>query len=511
MLICPILDIFKDTLYNRFTMNVDLQVARLEKEGPKRVKGANAFLLVILSFIIVILIGSLLLYLPLSASKDSSVDWSHWGGAGYYLNCLFVATSATCVTGLNTFSNGLAGTFNFFGQLVVLIMIQIGGLGFITVLSFFLTLFAHRVKFKNRLFLAQATGSTSFGQVVNFVRKIIVISFIVELMGTLLVFPAFYEIAKLSHPTTAGAISAAIWPSIFHSISSFNNAGFDIMGSTSLLRLEGTVFSQMPTWAYNYLLVVTMVLIVLGGISFLVIIDVFSFKGFKQYKVFTKIVLVTTGFLLAVGTLLFILFDCFKGEGSMTPLDALFQSVTCRTAGFATYNQADLSIGGRITSCVLMFIGGSPLGTAGGIKTTTIFMVFLALFSYLRGKDVAAFKRQYSPRMVIKAMSVVTIAIIVVITAYGAISAIESTNNASVYEDGERASTLFFECFSAFGTVGLTANLTPSLRWGSKIIICILMFLGRLGPMTMFQVFQQNMDKKSKLHYSFVEEDFLIG
>ena len=193
----------------------------------------------------------------------------------------------------------------------------------------------------------------------------------------------------------------------------------------------------------------------------------------------------------------------------MNFLDAIFQSVTCRTAGFASYDQTNLTIGGRITSCLLMFIGGSPLSTAGGIKTTTIFMVGLALVSYVGGREVSAFKRTYSSRMVLKAMSLVTIAIVVIITSYGIISAIEA-NNANI-PAGYKSSFLFFECFSAFGTVGLSANVTPYLQWGSKIVIILLMFIGRLGPMTMFQVFQTNMDKKSKLHYSYVEEDFLIG
>ena len=473
----------------------------------KKGKGWNPFLLVIASFALVILVGTILLDTPfaLKAGVEYPKNFNEW--IAHTLNCLFVATSATCVTGLNTFGDGLAGTFNFFGQLVVLIMIQIGGLGFITVLSFFITLFSRHIKFKDRLFLSQATGSTSFGQVVSFVRKIIIISFIAELIGAALSFPAYFQITKLSAASTSEAISKAIWPSIFHAVSSFNNAGFDILGSTSLLRTAEPL-SQIPLWAYNYLLIVTMVLIVIGGISFLVILDILSFKRFKQYKVFTKIVLFTTAILLVVGTLLFTLFECFKPTNPMNFLDALFQSVTCRTAGFASYNQANLSIGGRISSCLLMFIGGSPLSTAGGIKTTTIFMVGLALVSYVSGHEVSAFKRTYSSRMVLKAMSLVTIAIIIIITSYGIISAIESNG---AIPDKDRAGFLFFECFSAFGTVGLSADVTPRLQWGSKIVIIMLMFVGRLGPMTMLQVFQTNMDKKSKLHYSYVEEDFLIG
>ena len=474
----------------------------------KRGKGLNPFLLVIVSFIAVILVGTTLLVMPFSLKSGVQYPKDVGSWFNHLLNCFFVATSATCVTGLNTFSDGLAGTFNLFGQIVVLLMIQIGGLGFITVLSFFLTLFSRHVKFKNRLFLAQATGSTSFGKVVLFVRRIIIISFSIQIVGAIAVFPAYYQIAAVNSSSVAETIKNAIWPAFFHSASAFNNAGFDVLGNTSLLRESG-VLSQIPGWAYVYLLIVTMILIVIGGISFLVIIDVFSFKRFRQYKVFTKIVLLTTAVLLVLGTALFALFECTKATNPMTFLDALFQSVTCRTAGFASYDQTQLSIGGRIVSCLLMFVGGSPLSTAGGIKTTTIFMVFLALVSYVTGREVTAFKRTYSSRMVLKAMSVVTIAIIVVIAAYGCIAAIEFDN--PLLPDETRTGALFFESFSAFGTVGLSADVTPKLRWGSKLIIIVLMFLGRLGPMTMFQVFQSNMDKKSKLHYSYVEEDFLIG
>ena len=491
----------------RITLN---DIESNESTVLKKGKGLNPFLLVIISFAVVIFTGTILLFLPISAKSGYHPDYNHWWN--HLLDCFFVATSATCVTGLNTFADGLAGTFNMFGQIVVVAMIQIGGLGFITVLSFFLTLFARHIKFKNKLFLAQATGSTSFGQVVQFVRKIIIISFVCELIGACAVYPAFLEMMKTDASLTfSQAAVKAIWPSIFHSVSSFNNAGFDILGSSSLIRESLPCLQNMPTWAYNYLLIVTMILIVVGGISFLVIIDILSFKRFKQYRVLTKIVLVTTLSLLLFGTLLFTLFECFKPTNPMSFLDAVFQSVTCRTAGFATYDQGQLSIGGRIVSCLLMFIGGSPLSTAGGIKTTTVFMVGLALISYLTGKEVSAFKRTYSSRMVLKAMSLVTIAIGIVIVAYGSMAAIENDSTAAVYATSDKASLIFFEAFSAFGTVGLSANLTPSLEWGSKIVIIILMFVGRLGPMTMFQVFQSNMDKKSKLHYSLVEEDFLIG
>ncbi len=472
-----------------------------ERRNSKK-KGLNPFLLVPVSFAVVILIGSLLLYLPLS---QKALTWSHWGNWKNYIDCLFTAVSCTCVTGLNVFKNGIGDDLTFFGQLICLIMIQIGGLGFITVLAFFITLFRRKIRFRNRFFLQQAVNSTSFGNVVSFVRKIILITISFELLGTLLCLPVF-------HIVYPNSVFKMVWTSIFHSVSSFCNAGFDILGSTSLIDSTGSWAASLPSWAYIYLQIVTMILIIFGGISFMVIIEVFSFKKPKQYRVLTKIVLLTTAFLLVGGALFFIVFECFKGEDSMSVLDAIFQSVTCRTAGFATYDQADLTVASRIASCFLMFIGGSPLSTAGGIKTTTIFMVVLAIFSYVTGREVNAFKRKYSVNMVVKAMALISVSIIVIAVCYVGINAIESANTAYYHEAGlDRASSWYFETMSAFGTVGLSMNVTTELLWGSKLVLCVLMFIGRLGPMALFNVFQNNINIESKKHYAYVEEDFLIG
>lgn len=457
-------------------------------ETLKNGKSINPFLLVILSFLIVIVVGTILLYMPFSQTTG------HFGDIYNFVDCFFVSVSATCVTGLCSFANGIGNQLTFFGQLVVLIMIQIGGLGFITVIAFIITLFKRKISFKNRDFLSKAVGSTSFGHVVLFVRKIIFTSLIIETIGTGLFFPVFMQ----CNGTNVGE---AIWRSIFHSISAFNNAGFDILGNTSLIAGAGTWTEGLPAWAYTYFLSMTMILITLGGISFLVIFDVFSKKKPRQWRAFTKAVLITSSILLVSGTLLFILFECTTGN--ITFLDALFQSVSCRTAGFATFDQSTLSVGGSIVSVILMFIGGSPLGTAGGVKTTTIFMVFIALNSFISGREMHAFNRSYSLKGIIKAMVLLAMSVVVIIVAYGIIAAIEkATFDTDV---------LLFECISAFGTVGFSKNITPLLHWGSKLVLCVLMFVGRLGPMTLFQVVQKNLYKESTRSFSYVEEDFLIG
>ena len=459
----------------------------------------NPYFLVIQSFVIVILIGSVLLIMPFS---QTSGQW------GNYIDALFSAVSATCVTGLCTYAEGIGNQLTFFGQLVMLLMIQIGGLGFVTVLTFFITLFRTKLEFKNRYLLSQMVGSTSFADVLKFVRKIFIISLIALVIGTLLGLPVFFEMFP-------GNPLKAIWNSLFTAASAFNNAGFDLFGNMSLVpSADNTLIASLPTWAYYYMCSYIMVLIVSGGISFLVIIDVFSFKRFSQYRVFSKIAIVTTLFLILFGWGVFSITESiFNG---VSVFDSLFQSITLRTAGFATYDQDRISLVGKVVSCILMFIGGSPLSTAGGIKTTTAFMIALAMFCYFRGKPVVAFKRRYSANMIVKAMSLTFLGIFLIIIGIVLIAGFEFQNLTSrkLVELGfqtDKELAFIYEVFSAFGTVGVSTGITPYFTTGSKIVLCFLMFLGRLGPITFLQIFQANMDKKESLHYQYVEEDFLIG
>ncbi len=451
--------------------------------------GVSPFLLVILSFLLVIFLGAFLLTTPLASSNG---QWSN------FVDALFTAVSATCVTGLSVYRNGIAGDLTVFGQIVVLICIQIGGLGFMTILAFIITLFRHKLQFKDRYLLSQAVGSASMSDLVIFVRKIILISFSFEIIGTALLLPVFLQVTDVQH---------SLWFSVFHSVSAYNNAGFDVFGTVSLVLGNSGIISSLPQWAYIYLCITTMLLIVLGGISFLTVIDVFHFRKPSQWRAFTKIVLLTTFILIFGGAALFMLTEGTKATNRMDVLQAFFQSITLRTAGFATYDQANLSVAGKVISCILMFIGGSPLSTAGGVKTTTFFMIILAMTAYFRGRKIVAFKRYYSNGMVIKAMSLVFTAIFIILGAYLIVSGFESNNPML---DDERQS-LIYEVFSAFGTVGVSTGITPYLSVGSKITLCVLMFIGRLGPISFMQIFQRNLDVKEKYHFQYVEEDFLIG
>ena len=454
-------------------------------------KRVNPYLLVILSFILIIFVGAVLLMFPFSRTANNF---------GNFLDCLFLATSATCVTGLNSFSQGIGQELTFVGQLVVMTMIQVGGLGFITLLTFFITLFSRKLQFKDRLFISMMVNSEEAADVVFFVRKIILISASFETLGFVLGLPVFL--------TNCNNIPEGLWYSLFTSISAYNNAGFDLFGSTSLIRGVGNAFIDgLPTWAYYYLCSYIMLLIIAGGISFLVVIDIFAKRKIRQLRVFTKISLMMTVVLLTVGFLIFLV-----SEGLSSPFNAFFQSVTCRTAGFATVDQDSLSVLGKLFSCFLMFFGGNPLGTAGGVKTTTLYIIVLAMICYLTGRKVTSFHRRYSNGVIVKAMSLVLLAVATVFLSFIMIYSFESSlDMEAIGLISPKASALIFETFSAFGTVGVSTGVTPYLSIGSKIVIIVLMFIGRLGPFTFFQLLGSKMRFEDQSKYRFVEEDFLIG
>ena len=453
-------------------------------------KTINPYLLVILSFVIIILIGSILLMMPFARrAKDY----------GSYIDCLFLATSATCVTGLNSFANGVGQELTFAGQFILMLLIQVGGLGFITLFTFVFTLFNRKLQFKDRLMISLMVNSEDMAQVVTFVRKIILISFSCEMLGFVLGLPVFLQFSE--------DVPHGLWNSLFMSVSAYNNAGFDLFGSASLIRGNGGFVDSLPNWAYYYLCSYVMLLIVLGGISFLVMMDIFSRKKLKQYRVFTKISLMMTSILIVVGFLVF-----WIGQGFKSPFDALFQSVTCRTAGFATVDQDKLSILNKVFSCFLMFFGGNPLGTAGGVKTTTLYIIVLAMVCYLTGRKVTSFHRRYSNEVIVKAMSLVILGVSVIFICFIGVYAFENSMNVQALGlESSKASALVYEVFSAFGTVGVSTGVTPHLTAGSKIIIIILMFIGRLGPITFLQLLGSKMHFDDNSKYRYVEEDFLIG
>lgn len=458
-------------------------------ETNKKKTGVSPYLIVLLALVGVIFTGTLLLTLPISHTD---------GNWGEFIDALFVSTSATCVTGLCTYVNGIGEELTMFGQVVVLIMIQIGGLGFITILTFIISLFIRRLKFRDRLFLSQAINSTTVAEVGKFAIRVIIIVFVMEALGFALGIPVFLQMPGLT-------VGDALWKSLFTSVSAFNNAGFDLFGSTSLIRGIGNIYmDSLSDGMYYYFLTYLMFLIVIGGLSFVVIIDLtFLHKKPRQLGAFTKIVLLSTGVLLVAGFVAFSLTEGLSGEFNL--FNALFQSVTTRTAGFASFDQNTLSPAGKTISCMLMFIGGSPISTAGGIKTTTFFIIVLSFFRFLQGKEIGCFKREFSHLSVLKAMSLVFLSIMIILGSYMIVSSLEWNNPLASTEN------LYFEIFSAFGTTGLSCDLTTTLSVGSKIVICVLMFFGRLGPITIFQIFEKNMEKEDDKHYKNLKTDIIIG
>ena len=449
----------------------------------------SPYLLVILSFLMVIIVGSLLLFTP----------WAHRSGEwGNYIESLYIATSATCVTGFDSYNGGIGTELTIFGQIVMAVMIQIGGLGFITVFVFFVTLFRRRLSFRDRAFISAAVSADTVAEVSKFVKKLFLVTMLIEVIGAGLGVPAYLTVLDVPH---------AIWTSTFMSISAFNNAGFDILKGTSFVLGGGSeIVDNLPVWAYYYIQSYMIVLIVMGGVSYLVIFEVFSFKKRpNQWRAFTKMCLWMTFLIIASGTLLLVLTEGVLNNWAMNPFQALFQTVSSRTAGFMNYDPYQLTVAGRIIVCVIMFIGGSPLGTAGGVKTTTIFIIILTIYCFIRGKKVSAFKRYYSQNMIVKAMAVFITSILIVMFGYLLISIFENGNELATGEH------VVYEVIAGFSTTGFTTELTATLGASSKITMCVLMFIGRLGPMTMFQVFSSNMNVEANTHYRFVEEEVLIG
>ena len=453
----------------------------------------SPYLLVMLSFLIGLLVGGFLITCPFARIDN---DW------GNYVDGVFMATSAICVTGFDVYTAGLANTLNLYGQIIELILIQIGGLGFVTTLAFVVTIFRRNISFHDRYFLSQATGATAIPKVIPFIRKLILVTFVFELLGTALVLPAFIDMR--------GNTPMAYFNAVFHTVSAFNNAGLDLFGGgTSLIRGVGNpLIDSMSDWAYYYLCSATMILIILGGLSYLALIEIFSFKKKpRQWSAHTKICLTMAFTLIFVGFLVFLLTDgVIKQDNRISAFDALFLSVTSRTAGFATYNPLYLSSGGRVVDWLLMFVGGGPLGTASGIKTTTVFVIFVAIYSYLRGKKVTAFHRNFSQSLIVKSMTVMLSSIFITILGFIVLSQFEYNND---YFSDSRG---IYEVISAFSNTGLSVGLVPTLSVGGKITITILMYLGRLGPMTMFNLFSDHMAiDDDSVHVKYIEEDVLIG
>ena len=470
----------------------------------------NPYFLLIVSFLGITLLGSFLLSMPFAFRDNPNNEWCH---VGNYMDAFFTALGAMSLTGVTTYPGGLVNTLSNAGQIIILVLMQIGGLGIVTILTFVFTIFRRRMQFKDRLFISQAISFNNYSDIVKFVWRMIIITAICETVGAALGIPLFLHIFPGNFPK-------ALYYSIFHSVSAFNNVGFDLFeGTQSLvngLEIVGTTDIAVDNWLYYYFTIYVSVLSLIGGISFIVIIDIFTgHKPPKYWSAYTKIVLSMTAGLILVFSLGLFFTDGFKPDQPMNYYQALMQTINCRTAGFSFYPPEQISLPGRMLLCVMMFIGGSPLSTAGGIKITTIFFIVLSIVSYFRGRRLSAFKRRYSDELIAKSMSLVFVVVALLFVAFIGLASfgIQEVPGYTMSDNVKDNVTSYylFEVFSCFGNVGFFTGLEPCFTTGSKIVCCLLMLLGHLGPMTFFQLFQNHLDKNAIVHYSFVEEDFLIG
>lgn len=420
--------------------------------------------IIMLSFLGAILLGSALLVLPFSSKSGESVD---------YIDALFTAVSATCVTGLVTLTT--VSTWSVFGQIVILILIQIGGLGVITITAGIMVAIHRKMGLKDSQLLSDALNVSTLSGLAEFVKKVLLGTFIIEGVGALM-----YMIVFIPDFGAKG-----IWISIFNSVSAFCNAGLDIVAENSLCN-----------YATNPLVnVVTCLLIILGGLGFIVWWDIIRvLKDVKQTKfrcvnkltLHSKIVLVATFALILIGGVSILVCEynnplTLKNYNFFDKMQiAFFQSITTRTAGFSTLPQENLTNASSIICLILMFIGGSPVGTAGGIKTVTMVVLIATTIATVRGKnEVTLFKRNLSTRASRKAIAVAFSSFIIVAL---------STILLSLSTDAP-ALDVVFETVSATATVGLSRNLTSSLNVWGKVIISATMYFGRVGPISLATFF----------------------
>ncbi|EGG35235.1 potassium uptake protein, TrkH family [Paenibacillus sp. HGF5] len=432
--------------------------------------------ILVLGFAAIIFIGTGLLMLPISTTTGEPLGFT---------DALFTSTSATCVTGLVVVDTGT--TFSSFGEVVIMLLIQIGGLGFMTMATLFALVLKRRISLKDRLILQEAMNQSSMEGIVRLIRRVLLYSLVIEACGAVLLSVRWaFEMP----------LGRAIYYGVFHAVTMFNNAGFDLFGD--FRSLTGYVYDPVVNF-------VVMFLIVSGGIGFIVLSDLIDYRKQRRLSLHSKVVLTMTAALLAVGFIVILIFE-FTNPRTLGSLNwggkffgALFQSVTPRTAGANTIDITGLRQATQFFIVILMFIGASPGSTGGGIKTTTFTIMVGAVIAMMRGReDIVMFRYRLAQERVLKALTIALLALLLVLT----VSMILSTT-----EEGDFLEILF-ETTSAFGTVGLSMGLTPDLTVFGKILISLTMFAGRLGPLTLAYALGP---KKGKELYRHPEGKMIIG
>ena len=425
-------------------------------------KKQSAGRIIVFGFLAVILVGSLLLSLPFSRKIEMP-----------YIDCLYTATSAVCVTGLVVVDTG--SSFTLFGQIVICILIQIGGLGVASVGAGLIMAIGGKLNLKGRALIKEGVNFDSGKGIIKFLRQVLFITFVIELTGAVLSFFVFIK----DYP-----FIKSVWLSIFHSVASFNNAGFDILGKGMSL------YDYRTNIPMN---LITSVLVILGGLGFLVIGDVCRnrFK-FKKFRYQSKVVITVTAILLAAGTVL------LKITEDISWLGAFFASMSARTAGFVTDPMGAFSNAGILIMCLLMFIGASSGSTGGGVKTGTIFVLFQGIRSAATNRKSRLFKYSIPKNSYYKATVVVALGFTVVMVGIILMS---------IFEPQLGLRDILFEIVSAVATVGLSTGITGTLSVASKILTICIMFIGRLGPLTIASLWYFAQDERAV----YPEGQLLIG
>lgn len=444
-------------------------------ENSTKKKKLTPVRILALGFFAVIMTGSLLLMLPISSKT---------GAITPFIDAFFTATSAVCVTGLVTLNT--AEHWTYFGTTVIMLLIQIGGLGFMSFATLFALILGKKITLKDRLIMQEAMNTFSLQGLVKLAKYILMFTFAVEGIGALFLSTTFipdYGIGK------------GIYFSIFHSVSAFCNAGFDLTGN-----------SLVP-YADNAVIILTIsALIVIGGLGFTVWAEIYNFKGIKKLSVHSKLVISMTIFLIVGGWILMYVFEINNPEtlegmslkGQL--LSSFFASVSPRTAGFNSISMPGMTVAGTFLTIMLMFIGGSPGGTAGGVKTTTAGILIMTVISVFRNdEDTKLYNRTVSKALVYKAFVIFTIAMALVIA---------ETMILSFTEAGASLEYILYEVVSAFATVGLSLGLTPELSVIGKLLIAITMYIGRVGVLTLFLALS---NRKNGNGIKYPEAKILVG
>lgn len=443
-----------------------------------RTKKIHPYFIIILTFLGVILSGTLLLVLPVSGAHGKSIG---------FVDSLFMSTSAVCVTGLGTVT--IATDLSLFGKIIMALLMEIGGLSILTIAIFFFTILGAKLSVSNKFLLREALNQSSVKGVTTLVIKIIIWAAIIQFIGVILNMFALM-------PYYSGNFAKALGYSIFHSIASFNNAGFDAWGDTSMIDFSNNLMLNTST----------MFLIIFGGIGFIVLTDIVRKRRWKTLQLHTKLVLVTTGALIFGGAILIKL----VAWTDITWLQAFFTSVTSRTAGFTTYDMSKLADHPAMYVIVifLMFIGASPCSTGGGIKTTTLAVAIIATMYYARGRKAKVFKRKIDDMQIFKAFVLIGIGVMIIVVGTFIVCVAQGFAKP---ENQFGLMEALFEVVSAFSTTGLSMGVTAKLTIFNKLFICLIMFVGRLGPLTIIGLVNKNWMTESNEEIQYVEESVIIG